>query len=68
LGAIIVGYFGDHAKFWERAFLLFVLWLVWRHEYTSTIIGAVLLVSLYFFQRFRRIKRDGHYTKKAMPA
>jgi TRAP-type uncharacterized transport system fused permease subunit len=68
LGAIIVGYFGDHAKFWERAFLLFVLWLVWRHEYTSTIIGAVLLVSLYFFQRFRRIKRDGHYTKQAMPA
>ena len=58
LGAIIVGYFGDHAKIWERVFLLFVLWLVWRHEYISTATGAALLVGLYFYQRYRRFKRE----------
>jgi TRAP-type uncharacterized transport system fused permease subunit len=68
LGALIVGYFGDHAKAWERVFLLFILWLVWRHEYYSTLLGAALLVGLYFYQRYRRIKRDGPYVRKTAPA
>jgi TRAP-type uncharacterized transport system fused permease subunit len=58
LGVIIVGYFGDRATVPERVFLLFVLWLVWRHQYFSTIIGAALLVGLYFYQRYRRVKRE----------
>lgn len=68
LGALIVGYFGDRATVPERIFLLFILWLVWRHEYYSTVIGLALLVGLYFYQRFRRIKRDGYYKKQAVPA
>jgi TRAP-type uncharacterized transport system fused permease subunit len=68
LGALIVGYFGDRARVAERFFLLFILWLVWRHDYYSTIIGAVLLVGLYFYQRQRRIKRDGPYNKKPQEA
>jgi TRAP-type uncharacterized transport system fused permease subunit len=67
LGAIIVGYFGDRANVPERFFLLFILWLVWRHDYYSTIVGAALLVGLYFFQRHRRIKRDGPYNKPKEP-
>jgi TRAP-type uncharacterized transport system fused permease subunit len=67
LGALIVGYFGDRASVPERFFLLFILWLVWRHEYYSTIIGAALLVGLYFYQRLRRIKRDGPYNKPKQP-
>ena len=31
--------------------------------YLSTIVGTVLLVGLYFYQRRRRIKRDGPYNK-----
>ena len=64
LGALIVGYFCDRASVPERLFLLFILWLVWRHDYLSTVVGTVLLVGLYFYQRHRRIKRDGPYNKK----
>ena len=37
--------------------------LVWRHDYYSTISGGAFLVGLYFYQRHRRIKRDGPYNK-----
>jgi TRAP-type uncharacterized transport system fused permease subunit len=57
LGALIVGYFGDRASVPERFFLLFLLWLFWRHEYMSTALGLILLLALYFYQRHRRIKR-----------
>jgi len=63
LAAIIVGYFGDHATVPERISLLFVLWLLWRHDYISTMIGAALLVGLYFYQRFRRVRRETQYAK-----
>jgi TRAP-type uncharacterized transport system fused permease subunit len=64
LGALIVGYFGDRATTAERFFLLFLLWLFWRHQYMSTVIGLILLLALYFYQRRRRIKRDGPYNQK----
>jgi TRAP-type uncharacterized transport system fused permease subunit len=63
LGALIVGYFGDRATIYERIFMLVLLWLFWRHTYFSTAVGTALLVGLYFFQRHRRIKRDGPYNK-----
>jgi TRAP-type uncharacterized transport system fused permease subunit len=63
LGALIVGYFGDRSTIVERIVLLVNIWFFWRHDYLSTIVGAFLLAGLYFYQRRRRIKRDGPYNK-----
>jgi len=68
LAAIIVGYFGDHATVPERLLLLFVLWLLWRHDFLSTGIGAALLLGIYFLQRYRRHKRETKYSGEALPA
>jgi TRAP-type uncharacterized transport system fused permease subunit len=63
LGALIVGYFGDRSTIFERIIMLINIWFFWRHDYLSTIVGALLLVGMYFYQRRRRIKRDGPYNK-----
>jgi TRAP-type uncharacterized transport system fused permease subunit len=53
LAAIIIGYFGEaRLKPIPRLFLIIALIFLWWHEQISSYIGAVILLSIYLFQRF----------------
>lgn len=56
LGALIIGYFGDRATVPERFLLFISLIMLWWHEPISSVLGAILLLGIYLFQRRRRLK------------
>jgi TRAP-type uncharacterized transport system fused permease subunit len=61
LGAIIIGYFGDRVTLPERGLLILSLLMLWWHEPISSVLGAILLLGIYLFQRNRRRKWQKAY-------
>ena len=66
LGAIIIGYFGDHLSKLQRTILVFALFGLWWHEITSSILGAILLGGIYLWQRLRKSRREEKIIQEAM--
>ncbi|HET6444329.1 MAG TPA: TRAP transporter large permease subunit, partial [candidate division Zixibacteria bacterium] len=68
LGGVVIGYFGDRTTPPERFGLLICTVLLWWHEVSSSIVGAVLLLGIYLFGHYRRQRREARYAKKAPSA
>ena len=58
LGGFVIGYFGDRTTPIERAALVVCTLLLWIHEVTTSIIGVILLVSIYLMERNRKRRRE----------